>query len=380
MQRYAALDSLRGLAALSVFLAHLHSIFWRHHTMVDLTPLFVLWAGGEAVILFFVLSGFVLTKSTLAVKSATYPQFLVGRGLRIGLPNLAMLACCVIAVMASSSSPTAQVPGFQWPRTLDPHLLTGHALMISDYNTMVLNDVVWPLCHEIRFALIFPVFVLVITRLRPAAALSIFAGLSLASAIDVTALGDPSSGFKTAYVYTLHYLLMFAMGGILMLNIEGLSKRLLAWSPASRWLCLVGALLVYCYARMLYLVPQKLGWSHVAVFNAFIADVMVAGAACVLMLMALFDPALKNWLEKKPLQYLGKVSFSLYLVHIPVLKICVQALPEATGLTIAAMAVPLVALATCAFHSGVELPAQQLGRSIIQRWSQPMMTTPQADA
>mgnify|MGYP002132545328 CR=1 FL=1 len=50
MKRFAALDAVRGLAALSVFFAHLHSVFVSHHIALDLTPVFLMWAGGEAVI------------------------------------------------------------------------------------------------------------------------------------------------------------------------------------------------------------------------------------------------------------------------------------------------------------------------------------------
>lgn len=374
MQRYAALDSVRGLAALSVFLAHVHAVFSRHYTAVDLTPLFLLWAGGEAVIFFFVLSGFVLTKSTLTSTPATYTQFLTGRLFRIGLPNLAMLAFCAIAVMASASGAKV-MEGFRWPAHFDPQLFAAHALMVSDFNTMALNDVIWTLSHEMRFALVFPVFILLITRLRPAWALAIFAGLSLASAAWISVHGDSSAGFKTAYVYTTHYLLMFAMGGLLLLNAAPLSRRFMALSAKARWLCIGLALMVYGYARMVYLVPQKLGWPQLALFNTFVADVLVAGAACALILAAVNEPRLKLWLEKKPLLYLGKVSFSLYLVHIPVMKVCFHALPDAPGWVILAVATPLVVLATWAFHHAVELPAQGLGRSIVRKWRQGLVVS-----
>ena len=71
----------------------------------------------------------------------------------------------------------------------------------------------------------------------------------------------------------------------------------------------------------------------------------------------------------KPLQYLGKVSFSLYLVHIPVLKICFYAMPEASKLTVVIVATPLVALTTHAFYKAIESPAQKLSRSMVQRWA-----------
>jgi len=65
--RFEQLDSLRGLAALSVVVNHFLNIlpgifdnpndFW----FLKYTPLHLFWAGHEAVIFFFVLSGFVLS-------------------------------------------------------------------------------------------------------------------------------------------------------------------------------------------------------------------------------------------------------------------------------------------------------------------------------
>lgn len=60
--RFNEFDSLRGLAAVSVVLCHLLPL--GNYTLIntlDKTPFHLLWAGHEAVILFFILSGFVLS-------------------------------------------------------------------------------------------------------------------------------------------------------------------------------------------------------------------------------------------------------------------------------------------------------------------------------
>ena len=67
--RYPQLDSLRGLAALTVVFEHclridpwlLQGISPWLEWAAQSTPLHILWAGGNAVLLFFVLSGLVLT-------------------------------------------------------------------------------------------------------------------------------------------------------------------------------------------------------------------------------------------------------------------------------------------------------------------------------
>ena len=76
-QRIAALDGLRGLAAATVAIGHGLDVFptvWlaSNHGpaagalgWLTYSPLHLLWAGHEAVILFFVLSGFVLAFATM---------------------------------------------------------------------------------------------------------------------------------------------------------------------------------------------------------------------------------------------------------------------------------------------------------------------------
>lgn len=60
--RFDQIDSIRGLAALSVVISHLSLVIPNVYIVQKLknTPLHIFWAGHEAVILFFILSGFVL--------------------------------------------------------------------------------------------------------------------------------------------------------------------------------------------------------------------------------------------------------------------------------------------------------------------------------
>lgn len=110
-RRMASLDGLRGIAAVVVLLNHSfvlvpsvadafngtekgHGVAW----WFTYTPLHVVWAGSEAVMVFFVLSGFVLTRSCEAVYSswrAYYPS----RLLRLYLPVVAALLFAAAMVM-----------------------------------------------------------------------------------------------------------------------------------------------------------------------------------------------------------------------------------------------------------------------------------------
>src|SRR6201995_3858781 len=87
--RLRALDGLRGAAALIVLFHHaamtwapLAVLYFHAHApvpflalLVAYTPLHLLWAGSEAVIVFFVLSGFVLVLPHVTGRSIGWPGY-----------------------------------------------------------------------------------------------------------------------------------------------------------------------------------------------------------------------------------------------------------------------------------------------------------------
>ena len=133
--RFAALDGLRGLAALVVVFGHLANASWPAFSnvgrpgagvppvggvnwLVHRTPLELLVAGHEAVIVFFVLSGFVLTLPLMGRGRrfdplAYYPR----RVARLYLPVWAAVAVAVFLHVLVARHATA---GMSW-------WLAGHA-------------------------------------------------------------------------------------------------------------------------------------------------------------------------------------------------------------------------------------------------------------
>jgi peptidoglycan/LPS O-acetylase OafA/YrhL len=102
---YEELDSLRGLAAITVLIAHYSNLFMVQSgpyvrvgefvQSVRRTPLFAVFAGHEAVMLFFVLSGFVLSLQFLKGKPVDYGSFAIKRIFRIYVPYLIALGVAV---------------------------------------------------------------------------------------------------------------------------------------------------------------------------------------------------------------------------------------------------------------------------------------------
>src|SRR5260370_27650821 len=88
-RRFYGLDSLRGVAALTFVFHHFSRICSPSVVhFIDRTPLRLLAAGHQAVSLFFLLSGFVLTLPYKKNGRLNYGPFLLKRICRIYLPYL----------------------------------------------------------------------------------------------------------------------------------------------------------------------------------------------------------------------------------------------------------------------------------------------------
>lgn len=173
------LDSLRGVAALFVVFEHFMR-GWVQSTpphFVNYLPyLPFLTHGGAAVMMFFVLSGFVLTLPMLAAKGQSYPIYAVRRVCRIYLPYVAALslalACCW---RFHGLERYADAPVFRslWHEAPTRSLVAKHLAFLGRYDVYAYNPPTWSLVHEMRISLIFPLLCLVALRLRWWAAFAI---------------------------------------------------------------------------------------------------------------------------------------------------------------------------------------------------------------
>jgi peptidoglycan/LPS O-acetylase OafA/YrhL len=97
-------------------------------------------------------------------------------------------------------------------------------------------------------------------------------------------------------------------------------------------------------------------------------DWLTEVGACGVILSCMFSGVLRGWLRGRVPQYLGRVSFSLYLVHGTVLFALLDSLYG--RLPVAGLGVVYVGLALAAAHGFcvvVEEPAMRWGRRLAAR-------------
>lgn len=326
--RIDAFDSLRGLAACSVIVGHLFGVMRGHADPVyarlfewtrvaGRTPLQIFWQGHAAVVVFFVLSGFVL-HLLLAKARLSTPAYVAKRVVRLYMPYLAAIALGVVGALAITPHALA---GFNdwtnkfwsWPVTLPS--IAKHLLVIGQFNADRYDFTIWTLVHEMRISLVFPVIFLAVTRMRWWAALTPFMIASVTmvtlrqpAVMDRTDLaGFAAEGGLTAYVYTVHYLLAFAIGASLAHHRHHLFAAYARLPGRTRGLLGVLTFLLYVYGG------QVLRGTGLVTMMPYDWPIMIAAA--LLLVIAAAQPGVRRVLEMPALMYLGRISYSLYLFH-----------------------------------------------------------------
>lgn len=355
--RYTSLDGLRGLAAFVVLVHHcllvspqlvdavarngvgpFESWVW----WTTFTPLHLIWAGREAVYVFFILSGFVLTLPFLRASRPSWLAYYPKRIVRIYLPVWFSL---IFALFMAWAFPRVADPAFSsWVNSHDaaPNVL-GDALLLRGAGP--LNSPLWSLQWEMLFSLLLPLYVVAAIRFRRLWLLGVVGLLLLIAAGNLMNIALPV------------YLSMFGVGAMLAARrdvLERWGRKLGRWS----WAGLLTASIVFLCSCWLF--PQ---------LSVSISVATIGGALLIFAFIA-WQPTIalgNNFL----IHWLGIRSFSLYLVHEPIVLSVTFALRSSNPFDVALFAVPLSLLAAEVFFRLVEHPSHRLaglvGRTVTDR-------------
>ncbi|MGO4538721.1 acyltransferase family protein [Paenibacillus sp. 2TAB19] len=370
--RIESLDSLRGIASMIVVIFHcliaftvfeqanfnrFDNDFLKYFTI---TPLHTLWAGREAVLLFFVLSGFVLAIPFFEGKTQSYGAYAIRRFCRIYIPYIVLML--VSALLLTIFLEHKDIQGLsasydnRWNHPVTLKAIASYFLM-ENYDTTNVNGVVWTLFHEMRISLILPLFLLIIRRFNflSAAILSLGLNVLVYLALDnwAAVLDEGRLLIMVKAVrWSMYYCTCFILGALLSKYRNKLPRLKTIYTAI-----LVAVSLVLINCRWMVVVFQ--------VKDQKITDVITIAGILLLFAAVLSSDRLNAFLSIKPLTWLGKISFSLYLVHIPVMMMITILLGKIIPIEAAFILVPIVSLPVAHFtYKFVELPSNKLGRSI----------------
>ena len=355
-QRITQLDGLRGLAALVVVIHHLMltipamAIGYQDPTKVDaalgwlvFSPLHILWNGSAAVDVFFVLSGFVLILP-LTRRRPDWRSYYPKRLLRLYLPvwgSVILAALLVLLIHRSSGDGQSWWTNSQL-MSLHPDDLVSNALLLAGATS--LNSPLWSLQWEIWFSLLLPLFFLLART------------WSRGWWIKLAALAVLSTVGSIVHMDALFYLPIFGFGAVLAVEGDRLRTITASWGTGHWGLAFVVSLLMLNAA-----------WD-VRAYIPGNGEIVALGA---LLLVAIFICArgAARVGDSRIAQWLGRISFSLYLVHVPVL-LSLTFLIRDPGISVP---VALVVCVACAqlFYWAVERPAHRLAQAVGRYFARP---------
>ena len=306
------LEGLRGVAILLVLACH--------------AGLPGAGAGFIGVDVFFVLSGFLITGLLVDEHTRTgridLGAFYARRARRI-LPAAAVVLVVTLVAATLVMSP------LDMARTADDGLAAGlsvanirFAFDATDYFSPESPSPMlhyWSLSLEEQFYLLWPALLLIATRLRPSGLnVAIPAGALLIGSLALCILITPGDG-NAAYFLLPTRAWQLAAGGIMAVAVRGPIR--VPW-PLAAGLGWFGAGLLL--ASMLLIAPTT-------PYPGIAAAAPTAGALALIGSGAAVASPGRLLLSRGPLRWLGRISYSLYLWHWPVLILGSAALLNAMG-------------------------------------------------
>lgn len=361
-QRIHSLDGLRGVACLAVLLLHIAMMLelWGPDGTYPLIP------GTPAVIVFFVLSGVVLSIAPLerlrTGRAYDWLGYYPRRVVRLGIPLAVAVALGIAAGYAAwcmgSTGRSATAVAFSGT----PQQVVHDALMQFDVLFFVSDDTqnlfgdplvrvnspVWSMGWELWFSLTLPLAVACLARVRRdgAAIVGILAGVFVS---------------HWCGYFPLRLCLTFWLGVILARHLPEVSAlRLPVSFETVTLVALLGAIELAQAAQAGLLGPLDV--------LALAALQTLMNAACAgLVALAMTDGLVRRVLSTRPARFLGTVSFSLYLTHSLViggLEVVLPAIGVTDGLAQACVAVVSCLVCSAVFRRLVERPAIDLSRRV----------------
>lgn len=363
--RAAAIDGARGLAALSVLVFHAW-LYTRvgvsagdRETAVD----YALHELRLGLVLFFVLSGFLLWRPFVAAARGDRPrpgtrEYLLRRGARVLPAYYVALVGSIVLLWGAGATPGVRVP--------DAELLPLFLVFAQNFNpgtVMKLDPPMWTLAVEVTFYLLLPLVAVLAVRLPRSRAPQALVPLGLL-AIGVwwnhAIAGGPSIVPGKLLPAMLPY---FALGMLVALALDG--RRPFGRAPAYA-LLLAGCLLVLGDA--LWQIDGVASRSASYSYRIWRDLPGAVGFALVVAVAAGSSGAGTALLRIRPLVAFGTISYGVYLWHVPLLLVArhLGLLPLHTlpGTLIAlALTVPVAA----ASWRWIERPAIDRARDLTRR-------------
>jgi peptidoglycan/LPS O-acetylase OafA/YrhL len=312
-------EGLRALAALTVYVNHAFAQVTQiegHHGPTGLLSLFPcsMVTGHMSVTVFIAISGFCLSlpvsKNGSQLRGGAI-DFFRRRARRILPAYYGSVAMCLVLIWTVIGKPTGTL--WDFPLRVDRTAIVSHLCLAQDlFATSRINYVFWSIAVEWHIYFLFPLLVASWRRLGPTftVAVALIGGYAFRSGFEGTRYvrGNP------------HYVGIFALGMLAAYATQAPNERYArlrdstAWVPVAITSAAVTAILMGSWG-----VDLSVKRFHLLDFPVGVL------ATSILVISARSQ---EGWLARalswKPLVFVGTFSYSVYLVHAPLLQIVWQ--------------------------------------------------------
>lgn len=349
-----ALDGLRGLAVLIVLLSHMANA-----GMPVLPGLSLSGTGKSGVYLFFVLSAFLLTRVLLGQSAAewrrgvTWVDYAWRRVLRIWPLYLLVLGTSAL-ITASGAAPW-------WPYPMDGSSFLRHLALEQGVS------VLWSIPVEFHYYLWLPLVAWALAAAQRVGGLLLASALATSAGVAAMILWPPEASLVNDVRLGPYLTLFFAGAWAAVASRHWAEKG----APGGVGMTILGVGAFLALAATVPAVPAALGLLPFTpdLNHRWFAFFGVAWSA--LLLAVVHGPAsIRRPFEARPMRWLGWVSFSAYLWHMPVLA-AVTGPMGLGGVPALAVFVVLTGLVSWASWRLVERPLQRV------RWTRQRPAAPE---
>ncbi len=343
--RIFAFDAVRGLAAVIVACHHFRLCFFNGEPRWYLRPFF---AGTASVVVFFVLSGYVLSLPYWRGRQLDYGRYLVRRFFRIYVPYAVAILLALLIAQHELYSRLPLTPWFYrtWQSQITFNLALRHLLTVP--GTAEVNTAIWSLRYEMEMSIVLPLVCRLILLVRGWWPLAMTLALSAGGRYIESHAATNSR--QSELGWTLVWMSFFLYGTLLSWQQKPIG---IFYAGLPRWFraaFAAMALIVFASPRLM----------------------LLPAAACILILTAQHS-FLRRLLTTPVPEYLGRISYSMYLTHATVLYSVVILCYGKVPLSVLALLFFLITLVIShLFCVCVEEPANVIGRYLTRSGGDPL--------
>jgi peptidoglycan/LPS O-acetylase OafA/YrhL len=349
-ERLRFLDSIRGIAAFMVLCGHINYTIMSSTSWLEAAPFRFLKAFVFAVIVFFLLSGFVLALQ-VSHKQIGYANFIVRRTFRLFPAFIFSVTASYLIYVLWRPEPMPSLGAWfnevSWPRGITFQSYLGQ---LSLNGSTPLLSQAWSLVIEWHVSLVFPLLAMAFKK-SPKLVLLISLAVAWYLSGEGAWLASPSSGSIRPFAEAAFYGWFFVAG-----------MALFYWrADVIYWLERLPLLRLALFGYCIYFLCFR------AQTSGYPASLHCGFVAAMLVAVAMADRKVQTFLELAPFQYLGRISYSLYLIHMIWIGLLFRMFSGLEPLFIALCVVFFSILSADLMNRWIEIPAIRLGRTIANR-------------